>query len=355
VETLEALPEPIIPLSIMEGWTEGTVFADDPLDPDVVFVWETKGNGNLFFCGKSSRRNAQMLGYLLQTAIIPACELKGLLMSIAAWDADGWEEFMPVIVASRPPVRDRMLLYTLAPEDAEHDGVAAALEALTVPPQGFEVRAVDAGILASSDIVHGDEVRKEILKQWRSLDDFLSKGFGYCLLGDNTITSWCLAEYPAGHEISIGVETADEHRRKGHATVVSAATIRECVVRGITPYWNLWMANTPSKRLAERVMLKRKADYPVIFFYHNEIDNFLVNGNAAFRRNKDVDAAVRWYDRAFAVAKDDAARSGSMLADESRRRWWLKTAAEAYAAAGVEMHGVTRSVVERLRNLESPQ
>ena len=242
VEMIHRLPEPVISLSIMEGWTEGSVFADDLLDPGVVLVCEGKGGANLFLCGHPDRPNAQKLARLLETTIIPTCERKGILMSTLSWDVDGWEDFVPDVLASRPPVRDRELLYTL---DVSQTDKVAALEALMVPPPGYGIRAVDAGILDSTGIAHADDVRNEILRQWRSLDDFLSRGFGYCLLGDNTITTWCLAEYPAGEEISIGVETVEEYRRRGHATVASAAMIRECIRRGITPYWDLWASNTP--------------------------------------------------------------------------------------------------------------
>ncbi len=331
VKIVENLPEPVIPLSIMEGWTEGSVFADDRLNPGVVLVWEKKGSANLFLCGRPTRPNARMLAHLVEDTIIPACQRGGIPMSTVSWDAAGWEGFMPDILASRPPVCDRMLLYTMNVSLTD----AAKLEALMTPPQGYEIRPVDASLLASNDIAHVEDVRNEILRQWRSLDDFVSRGFGYCLFGYNTITTWCLAEYPAGNEISVGVETVSPYRRQGHATAASAATLRECVRRGITPYWNLWTSNTASKRLAEKVGLRQKVDYPVVYFYHNEIDNMLINGNAAFRRKKDAGAAVRWYNRAFDAALDDARRSGSMLSRENSRQWWLRTSSEAYAAAGI--------------------
>jgi GNAT superfamily N-acetyltransferase len=347
VEMIRRLPEPVISLSIMEGWTEGSVFADNRLNPGVVLVWEGKGSANLFVCGRPDRRNAQMVARLLETTVIPGCERKGILMSTMSWNADGWEELVPDVLASRPPIRDRRLLYTLDVSQTDQTDKVDMLDALLVPPEGFEVRAVDAGILDSADIAHADDVRNEILRQWRSLDDFLSRGFGYCLLGDNTITTWCLAEYPAGEEISIGVETVEEYRRRGHATVASAAMIRECIRRGITPYWDLWASNTASRLLAEKVGLEQKAEYPVVFFYHNEIDNMLVNGNAAFRRGKDAATAVRWYNGAFEEARDDAARAGSMLAREGSREWWMKASSEAYAAAGIvhPCSGHTRDTV----------
>jgi GNAT superfamily N-acetyltransferase len=332
VEMLENLPEPLIPLSIMEGWTEGSVFADDRLDPGVVLVWERKGSANLFVCGRPDQSNARRLAHTLEAIIIPTSQRNGILMSTVAWDNEGWENLMPDVLASRPPVSDRRFLYSM---DVTHAGLAEKLEALMAPPPGYEVRAVDAGLLASNALVHVEDVRREILRQWRSLDDFVAKGFGFCLVGADTITTWCLAEYPAGKEISLGVETVSEYRRLGHGTVASAAALRECVRRGLTPYWDLWASNTPSKLLAEKVGLKQKVDYPVDYFYHNEIDNMLVNGNAAFRRKKDPDAAVRWYNRAFEAASDDTARSTSMLGKEDSREWWLRASSEAYAAAGV--------------------
>jgi hypothetical protein len=96
------------------------------------------------------------LARLLEIIIIPTSQRKGILMSSVAWDNEGWENLMPDVLASRPPVSDRRLLYSM---DVTQTGLAEELEALMVPPPGYEVRPADAGLLASNVLVHVEDVR----------------------------------------------------------------------------------------------------------------------------------------------------------------------------------------------------
>lgn len=73
---------------------------------------------------------------------------------------------------------------------------------------------------------------------YESEDDFLNRGFGYCILhGERVVccaTSYSI--YDGGIEIEI--DTDREYRQKGLATVAGAAIIIDCLDRGLYPSWD---------------------------------------------------------------------------------------------------------------------
>ena len=58
------------------------------------------------------------------------------------------------------------------------------------------------------------------------VEDFLARGVGQCLVHGNTIASWCIGDYAAGHACEIGIHTDERYRRRGLATLAVRATLR---------------------------------------------------------------------------------------------------------------------------------
>ena len=130
-------------------------------------------------------------------------------------------------------------------------------------PSGFSVRQIDADLLAT-DRLHGIEIlRNEIQTGWHSVEDFLHTGFGYCLLRENEIVTWCTAEYVSAGKCGIGIETAVEHMRRGFATITASAFVEHAVAKGITPHWDSWKMNLPSVAVAHKVGFRLISEYAV--------------------------------------------------------------------------------------------
>lgn len=83
-----------------------------------------------------------------------------------------------------------------------------------------------------------------------SPESFIERGFGYCVKHDGAVVSTAMTAMPFEREFEIEVDTMDtpEYRRKGLATVVSAALVEHALIEGLIPIWDA--ANTASKGLA---------------------------------------------------------------------------------------------------------
>jgi GNAT superfamily N-acetyltransferase len=82
-----------------------------------------------------------------------------------------------------------------------------------------------------------------------SSEDFYKMGIAFCIKYENTVVSMASTFTPFTDMFEIQVDTLDsEHRRKGLATVVSAALIAHALENGIVPHWDA--ANEASIHLA---------------------------------------------------------------------------------------------------------
>jgi len=83
-----------------------------------------------------------------------------------------------------------------------------------------------------------------------SPESFIERGFGYCIKHDGAVVSTAMTAMPFEKEFEIEVDTIDspDYRRKGLATVVSAALIEHALEQNLVPIWDA--ANNPSKSLA---------------------------------------------------------------------------------------------------------
>lgn len=88
-------------------------------------------------------------------------------------------------------------------------------------------------------------------ESFASIDDFLKRGIGYCIVRQNRIVSAATSMAASRQALDIEIETAAGYRREGLATVVGAQLVAHCLERGIEPRW--LAANAASERLALRL------------------------------------------------------------------------------------------------------
>lgn len=119
---------------------------------------------------------------------------------------------------------------------------------LSTLPEGYELKKIDA-ILASAPSLQ--EVSEDFTSQFDSIDDYINKGVGYCILHEGRIVCGASSYSVYDDGIEIEIDTHPEHRRKGLATVAASALILDCLDRGKYPSWDA--ANITSVKLAQKL------------------------------------------------------------------------------------------------------
>ncbi|MBM6649331.1 GNAT family N-acetyltransferase [Bacillus sp. RIT 809] len=142
---------------------------------------------------------------------------------------------------------DKFLRYKFKrnPELFNHTKLQSFISAL---PKGYELRKIDEHI-ANNPSLH--KVSEDFISQFRSIDDYVNQGIGYCILYNGEVVCGASSYSIYDDGIEIEVATDPNHRKKGLATVVSAALILDCLENVKYPNWDA--ANSTSAKLAEKL------------------------------------------------------------------------------------------------------
>ena len=207
---------------VIEGQM-GHAYVDDPARPT---AWRVTIGPFWYFAGDADGPGGRAL-----MAELPPYNL--LMPSPPAWVALAQEMF-----------GDRLVSFPRF-SFATDQLVETHLEALlNGSPHRDRVRRVDAELLARAD----NYVETE---DFDSPADFLARGIGYTMLEDDRLVGAAYSSLVCSRGIEVSLFIDEPYRRRGVATALSAALLRECVRRGLRPNWDA--ANPESRALAEKL------------------------------------------------------------------------------------------------------
>ena len=280
--------------SVVSGITPGRIWVDDPENIKTSLLWEHSQNSEFHFLGKADNdRFNQSLEKLFKEEIYPEAAKKALKAYIVQYCTDDWKEAIPEMVSH--PMNDFRRLYMFRSRDPIPDWKDKV-------PSGFRIVEVDEELLSSTDYENLSGITDQIGMVWRSTDEFLGYGFGFCAVADNEIASWCLAEYVSPGRSGLGVETIEKYRKKGLATAVSSACLEYCASNKLLTYWICWQDNTASVATAKKLRLPMDTEYPIYYGWFGEFDNALSNASLRFEQ-EDHRSASAWFEKAFKMAE----------------------------------------------------
>ena len=125
-------------------------------------------------------------------------------------------------------------------------------------PDGYELKAIDGEIY---DICLNDPVTADFVSSFESKEQYLEIGRGMVILKAGRIVAGASSYTRYRGGIEIEVDTVEEERRKGLATIVCAALILKCLEEGLYPSWDA--QNRNSVRLAEKLGYEFDHEYTV--------------------------------------------------------------------------------------------
>lgn len=100
------------------------------------------------------------------------------------------------------------------------------------------------------------ELLEDHAEGWTSRDAFLDRAIGFCVLRDGQIVSHCVTDSVIGSRCEIGVGTDLAFQRLGLGRAAAAATIAECIRRGVPEIeWHSHAANKGSLAIGKSIGL----------------------------------------------------------------------------------------------------
>lgn len=284
--------------AVIEGRSGGRVFVDDASSPAAAFVW-TGTECAYIAGGDQSARFLRALRQLVVEEVIPAAQAGGReYLSLFSFP-ESYAPTLEDLFSDQAPLRTPLSTFTF--DEAAFDGRHAPQNQL--PGAGLALRQIGAGELEAPQNAY---LAQEIKAYWGTVECFLDEGSGYCVLDGDNLASWCYVQAYGHGSQTIDIWTAPSHRRRGLGTLVAAAVIRASLAEGYTPFWICDKANTPSRRLAERLGFLYSGDIPLVdipfepySFYRGLAEHF-------FLPQGEHRQAAEAYDRAFSVRQAEA-------------------------------------------------
>ena len=232
--------------AVLAGTAPGEAWADDVQQPTLGLVNSSEGH---YLAGDPNR----------------TASFDGLKATIPDWaflnvHPAGWGKVLSQIWVNdvaRPQARQHYVLRQLRLRDWRQR-----------LPAGFEVRRVNAVLLDQKHLKNLNVITRVIGNNWRSQDDFLQHGFGFCVVdvsagaGAEALASCCVADCVCEAQAEVGIKTVPSYRKRGLASVVVAAMAEHCLANGFVEIgWHCPRANVGSSSTAQRVGFEWERDY----------------------------------------------------------------------------------------------
>lgn len=176
-------------------------------------------------------------------------------------DTDDWKKRIETIHEGRIEKFDRFE-FEKKPEHLDSKHLQDYLSRL---PKGYELKRMDESLVNEDSL---QELSPELIGQFNSPQDFLTRGLGFCIVHNGQVVSGASSYSIYDNGIEIEVATDRDHRKKGLATIVSSALILDCLDKGIYPSWDA--ANPESLNLGKKLGYVLKQSYDTYYINYEK-------------------------------------------------------------------------------------
>ncbi|UCF60541.1 MAG: GNAT family N-acetyltransferase [Anaerolineaceae bacterium] len=313
--------------AVLEGDYPGKIYMDDLTSPETVFISsfissEDDGVWGFLAGEPNNEEFNRALNKAIQNREIISEKAPIVFLTC---HPEGWYEQLPTVLHPQQPIPMHRRYY----ECREF-----TLDWGTDVPEGYEIRRLDETLLTDPQLKIPDDVIK-ILNKWRSISDPPLKDFGFVCIRSNRIVSWATIDFISGGVGEAGIFTLSGYRRRGLATIVTAAAVEHGLSHELSQInWTCTEDNHASIRTAEKLGFERGQDYMMYCMIFDEVQHL---GNLAYYylERGDYSEAVEIFEEDLASRDDlplwafyDVARGWAGLENEEKMFAYLNTLAE---------------------------
>lgn len=231
------VPEHLIIPAVLNGSSPGHIYVDNTQQPTAALIDSAEGH---YLIGQPTQPAfiGQVRDYFAAT-IFASGHHNLYLIATPAW---------------HPHLTELVPHHTLHAEPRRRYSCTAINPDLAPLPQGYQIANIDANLLQRGDLQLPDHIRSWIHSNWGTEEAYLQRGFGCCILHQNEVVSWSLADCVVAERCEIGIHTAPHYRKRGLGVQTAAASVHFALTHGIKEVgWHCNDTNEGSWRIAERV------------------------------------------------------------------------------------------------------
>ncbi len=279
--------------SLIDGTNPGWILVDDTENPQSVWMHNSEG---YFLAGSSnnSEFNNILRIWIENYIIAGAAKNEGSNHLYFGIDTDEWKQAFSEIVPTRHPLPVQRIHYLCT---------EVKVDWRKMVPEGYEVHRVSREFLTALGDNVPSHLHHWIKSNWESIENFENLGFGFCTTHENMIISYCLCDCVSEDECEVGIQTVEDYRRRGFATITAAAAVEyalsnEYAVVG----WHTHDHNYGSIGTAEKIGFVKEREYEQYFCMFNEAMHYAETGMKLFF-NEDYERALENLERSFKLGE----------------------------------------------------
>jgi RimJ/RimL family protein N-acetyltransferase len=239
--------------SILDGHSRASVYADNPSKPKSALIWNNQEA--LLVAGEVNNEafNTDLRALVLEE-ISPDAQLRDVPELVWQYHPKPWNKILSQTFSTLEGSRVLRRYYNFdRPRFNWRDRL----------PAGHRILPINASLMEGSSPGGNQQVTAWIESHWLTKENFLDRGFGYCLVAKGEILSSCLSIYASGKDYELGLSTNPTYRDKGSDMLAAAACVEHCSQRDLTPHWHCWNDDTAAITIAEQVGFENPVKYPV--------------------------------------------------------------------------------------------
>ncbi|MBW7476369.1 GNAT family N-acetyltransferase [Paenibacillus oenotherae] len=246
---------------VVDGTNLGKIYADDAVSPSAALIWAK--NEMFYLVGDDSNKAFyQQLESFIVRVIKPEALAAGenvMNLEIPAYHQ--WQSTIESYFNNKLN-RGERVPFTFRRETFQS---RRSQDSGVVSVSGCELRAIDDKVIEADT---EQTITTEILKFWESIEKFMDKGIGYCVMKGHEVIGTCISVFASCNDYEIGIHTySTEYRGKGLATAMAVQFIKACIARGGVPHWTTESFREDSIAIANKLGFEQGANYPV--YYHS--------------------------------------------------------------------------------------
>lgn len=232
--------------AVVKGVNPGRIFVDNIDTPRTALIWLGNNDGFLFIGNEHNEQfNHQINGFIDQV-IVPEAKKVGLHYFEGIGNHPKWNQTIEKIFNHRELGSWKQRVYKLHKENYKANNEPSIKE-------GYTVFKIDNTLFEDNTIKNPAFLQSKILSFWSSVECFLNKGIGYCVVYDHHIISLCFSGFVVENVHCIDIETLEAYRGNKLAQKLAHHFVKNCLAQGLVPYWDCMDSNKPSIAVAENI------------------------------------------------------------------------------------------------------
>jgi len=230
----------------------GRIFVDNMVSPKTGLIWLGNNDGFIFFGDEKNDAFIKDMNIFIDTYIVREAKKVDLNWFEGMGNHQKWDYILENMFDHRKLGVWNQRVYTLERLNKMDEPIIE---------EEYRVVKITNEFYENSNSLQKNLMHSKILESWTSMEEFIEKGIGYCILHNEQIVSICFSGFVVENVHCIHIETQEEHRRKKIGQKIAYQFVKDCLENEWIPYWECMDSNKPSKAIAENLGFKNIYNY----------------------------------------------------------------------------------------------